>query len=138
MPSRGPGRFTGPYTPCVLLAIAAASPAARAGKRVDLSFGWPAQWRLVGSDEAATIGGLGTASIVLQLFLNAPDLPRWDSAILFDDGARNALRASSSDGRSRAAAFSNAAYALVAVPLVVDAGRSKHTPAAPTLPRATS
>ena len=62
-----------------------------------------------------------TASLLLRLFLNAPEQPRWDSPILFDDSVRNALRASSESGRSRAAAFSNAAYVLAAYPAIVDA-----------------
>src|SRR2546430_6440554 len=50
----------------------------------------------------------------------APRVPRR----LFDggEGARNALRASSESARSLAGDFSNAAYALGAFPLVVDAG----------------
>jgi membrane-associated phospholipid phosphatase len=110
------------YFQCFLVALAAAPLAARAGERVDLSSGWPERWRRVGPAESAAIAGLAGASIVLQLFLQAPDQPRWDGPILFDDGARNALRASSESGRSRAASFSNAAYAIAAYPLVVDAG----------------
>jgi membrane-associated phospholipid phosphatase len=106
----------------LVLACFALTTAAQAGDRVELDQGWPARWRRVGPEETIAIGGLAAASIALQLFLNAPDQPRWDSAILFDDGARNALRASSESGRSRAAAFSNAAYVLTAVPFIVDAG----------------
>src|SRR5882672_161820 len=104
-----------------VLAFAAASTAARAGERVDLDNGWPAGWRRVGTEETWAIGGLSAASLALRLFLNAPDQPRWDSTILFDESARNALRASSESGRSRAASFSNAAYVLTAVPFMVDA-----------------
>lgn len=107
---------------CSALAFAAASTAASAGDRVDLDKGWPAGWRRVGTGETVAIGGLSAASLALLLFLNAPEQPRWDSAILFDDSARNALRASSESGRSRAATFSNAAFVLTAVPFIVDAG----------------
>ena len=102
--------------------LAAVSTAARAGDRVDLSSGWPADWKRVGPEEQIAIGSLATASILLRLFLKAPEQPRWDSPIRFDDGARNALRASSESARSLAGDFSNAAYALGAFPLVVDAG----------------
>ena len=105
-----------------VLVLAAVSMAARAGDRVDLSSGWPADWERVGSKEAVAIAGLSTASILLRLFSKAPDQPRWDSPILFDEGARDALRASSEGARSTAGTFSNAAYALGFVPLVVDAG----------------
>src|SRR4051812_21103495 len=106
---------------CVLILVVAA-PAAIAGERVDLSSGWPAGWRRVGTEEGTAIAGLGVASLLMQFLLKAPEQPRWQSSILFDDGARNALRAGSESGRSRAATFSNAAFVLTAFPAVVDAG----------------
>jgi membrane-associated phospholipid phosphatase len=60
--------------------------------------------------------------VALQLFLKAPDQPRWGGSILFDDDVRGALRASSPGGRALAGTLSNGAYALALFPLVVDAG----------------
>jgi len=93
-----------------------------AGERPDLSSGWPDGWERIGPEEGAAVGGLATASILLMVFLNAPDQPRWNSAILFDEGARDVLRASSPGGRSRAGTISDLAYLLAAYPVVVDAG----------------
>jgi membrane-associated phospholipid phosphatase len=93
-----------------------------AGERQDLSSGWPAGWRRISTKDGAAIGGLASSALALLLFLKAPEQSRWDSAVLFDDGVRNALRASSSQGRSRAGTVSDAAYLLAAYPLVVDAG----------------
>jgi len=112
-------RAAGPL--CLVLALATVAPVARADEAPDLSTGWPAGWRRIGMEEGAAIGGLGTASILLRLFLNAPEQPHWDSPILFDDSVRNALRASSESGRSRADTISNAAFVLAAYPVVVDA-----------------
>ena len=104
------------------MCLAAVSTAAGAGDRPDPSSGWPAEWKRVGLEEAIAVGGLASSSILLRLFLNAPEQPRWDSPILFDESARDALRTSLESARSRAGDFSNAAYALGAFPLVVDAG----------------
>ena len=89
-----------PRTAWIALALAAASPAATAGERLDLSSGWPSAWRRIGTEERTAIGGLASSAIALLLFLKAPDQPRWDGAILFDDGVRDALRAwEGMDGR---------------------------------------
>src|SRR5258705_5347832 len=93
----------------LLLALAAGSSrAARAG-RPDLGSGWPEGWRRIGTAESPSVAGLAGSAVALLLFLKAPDQPRWESAILFDDSARNALRASSADARSRAQTLSNGA-----------------------------
>src|SRR5262249_19297742 len=101
--------------------LAAAAGAGRRGDPREVSAGGPAGWRRAGGEGGVATGGLGAASLLLRFFLNAPDQPRWDSPILFDDSVRNALRASSESGRSRAAAFSNAAYVMAAYPAIVDA-----------------
>ncbi|MFL5312200.1 MAG: phosphatase PAP2 family protein [Myxococcales bacterium] len=113
---------SGRRTAWIALSLAAASPAATAGERWDLTSGWPDGWQRIGPKQSAAIGGLASSAILLMLFLKAPDQPRWDGPVLFDDGARNALRASSAQGRSRAGTVSDLAYLLAAYPLVVDAG----------------
>jgi membrane-associated phospholipid phosphatase len=107
----------------IAVAVILASTSARAGERQDLSGGWPANWRRVGPAEGAVIGGLATGAIALELLLRGPSSPRWDRPILFDDGVRNALRASSPEARSRAASWSDVGYyGLPLYPIVVDAG----------------
>jgi membrane-associated phospholipid phosphatase len=105
----------------IILIVAAASPAARA-EQPDLSTGWPEGWRRIGTAEGAAVGGLAGSALALLFLLKAPEQPRWDSAILFDDGVRNALRASSQSARDRASTISGGAYLLAAYPIVVDAG----------------
>jgi membrane-associated phospholipid phosphatase len=107
----------------IAVAVTLASTSAKAGERQDLSGGWPADWMRIGPAEGAVIGGLATSAIALQLLLRGPSSPRWDRPILFDDGVRNALRASSPEARSRAAGWSDVGYyGLPLYPIVVDAG----------------
>ncbi len=122
MPSKHLRGVASPRTVWTALALAAASPAATAGERLDLSSGWPAGLRWIGPKEGAAIGGLAGSLTALLLLLKPPDRPRWDGPVLFDDGVRNALRASSPEGRSRAGTISDVAFVLAAYPLVVDAG----------------
>ena len=121
MPSKHLRGAASPRTVWTALALSAASPAATAGERLDLSSGWPAGLRWIGPKEGVAIGGLAGSLTALLLFLKAPDRSHWDSAVLFDDGVRNALRASSPEGRSRAGTISDVAFVLAAYPLVVDA-----------------
>ena len=51
MLSRGLRRAAGPLAVSCALILAVAAPAAIAGERVDLSSGWPAGWRRVGTEE---------------------------------------------------------------------------------------
>ena len=71
---------------------------------------WPASWKRIGPVETAAIGGLGLGALLLEVVVKAPSNARWDSPILFDDSARNALRAGSATGRSRAATASDFGY----------------------------
>jgi membrane-associated phospholipid phosphatase len=105
-----------------MLALALLPKAARAAEPADLSAGWPAEWHRVGPAEAGSVAGLAVTAVALQLFLQAPDQPRWTQPILFDESARDALRAGSESGRSRASTISNGAYLLAAYPILVDAG----------------
>jgi membrane-associated phospholipid phosphatase len=100
---------------CLVLFCLAALPV----RAEDLSAGWPFQ--RTGAVEGGAIIGLGLGSAALMLFLDAPELPRWDRPILFDDLLRGPLRAALQEDRTRAATFSNAAYLLAAYPIVVDA-----------------
>jgi len=71
---------------------------------------WPAGWNRVGPVETAAIGALGLGALLVEVVVKPPANPRWDSPILFDEGARNALRAGSASGRSRAATASDFGY----------------------------
>jgi membrane-associated phospholipid phosphatase len=89
----------------------------------DLDQGWPPRWRKTGPAETAVMGGLATSALMLDLLVNPPSIPRWTKPILFDQGARNALRAASEAGRSRAAIASD--FGFIGLPLyafVVEAG----------------
>ena len=121
MRSRRLRRAAGLGTTLMLLTLAAGSGRAARAELPDLGSGWPEGWRRIGTAESASIAGLAGSAVALLLFLKAPDQPRWDSAILFDDSARNALRASAADARSRAGTLSNGAFVLAAYPMVVDA-----------------
>jgi membrane-associated phospholipid phosphatase len=76
----------------------------------------------VGPVEGALIGALA-AGAVLALQLKPPATARWSSGVLFDDGTRDLLRASTPQARSNAGTASDFAYASLALyPLVIDAG----------------
>ena len=81
-----------------------------AAEKQTLDAGWPAGWSKIGPGETAVIGGLGLGALLLEVVVKPPSTPRWSSPILFDEGARNALRAGSEAGRSRAATASDIGY----------------------------
>ena len=95
---------------CAAVAISLASGASHAAERQTLDGGWPAGWNRIGPTEAAVIGTLGFGAIVLEFLVKPPATPRWEGPILFDEDARNALRAGSETGRSRAALASDFGY----------------------------
>ena len=67
--------------------------------------------------EASAFLGVGATALTLDLVAPGGATPRWAGPILFDDAARSALSASSSDGRKRIALASDLAVgALVARP----------------------
>jgi len=92
----------------VVLLLAPAAVCA-AGKQT-LDDGWPAGWSKIGPAETAVIGALGLGTLLMEVVVKPPSLPRWDSPILFDEGARNALRLGSDAGRSAAATASDVGY----------------------------
>jgi membrane-associated phospholipid phosphatase len=86
--------------------------AAGARERESLSDGWPAGYERVSPAEG----------IVAQA-LKAPANARWTGGILFDDGVRDALRASSAQARANAGTASDIGYVgLAFYPVIVDAG----------------
>ncbi len=94
-----------------------------AAERRTLDDGWPGDYPRTGPAETAVIGGLGVGAVLIELLVNPPVTPRWSEPILFDEGARNVLRASSPGGRSRAATASDFGYAgLPAYAIGVEAG----------------
>src|ERR1700674_2908537 len=88
------------------VSVSLASGALCADDRQNLDQGWPARWSKTGPVETAAIGGLATTALLMDLLWNPPSTPQWAKPILFDQGARNALRAGSGAGRSRAATAS--------------------------------
>ena len=92
------------------VAFALASRGVSAAEPQTLDAGWPPGWTRIGPVETAVIGGLAVGVLVLELAVNAPVTPHWDEPILFDEGARNALRAGSQSARSVAATFSDIGY----------------------------
>jgi membrane-associated phospholipid phosphatase len=85
--------------------------------------GWPSDYRRIEPAEIAVIGALGIGAALVELVVEAPRTPRWNSPILFDEGARNLLRAGSPGGRSRAATASDIGYLGVpAYAIGVEAG----------------
>jgi membrane-associated phospholipid phosphatase len=76
----------------------------------------------VGPAEGALIGVLGAGALLAQQ-LKPPADARWSGGLLFDDGARDLLRASTPQARSNAGTASDFAYiSLALAPLVIDAG----------------
>jgi len=114
-------RFVVLRTTGIIVVFAVAAPAARA-ERPNLPAGWPEGWQRIGPAEGAAVAGLAGSAVTLLLVLKAPQRARWDGPVLFDDGVRNALRASSQDGRNRASNISDTGYLLAAYPMLVDAG----------------
>jgi membrane-associated phospholipid phosphatase len=100
------------------------APASAAGavEGEPLSDGWPAGDLRVSLAEGAVIAGLSAGALLVQA-LKAPDNPRWTGGILFDDGVRNALRASSARARTNAGTASDIGYVGLALyPVIIDAG----------------
>jgi membrane-associated phospholipid phosphatase len=108
---------------CAATIVSLASGAVTGAEQQTLDAGWPAGWNRIGPLETGVVGGLGISLIALEFVVKAPDNPRWNSGILFDDDARSALRAGSPGGRSRAATASDFAYAgLPLYAIAVEAG----------------
>jgi membrane-associated phospholipid phosphatase len=63
--------------------------------------------------EASTFLGVGATALALDLTSPGGDAPRWTGPILFDDAARDALAATSDDGRARVARASDIAVGLL-------------------------
>ena len=80
----------------VCAAIATTLTAGRAfAERQSLDNGWPATLDKIGPGETAVIGGIGATILLMELLVATPETPSWTKPILFDDAARNALRAGS-------------------------------------------
>ena len=94
---------------CAVVAVSLAS-GPLAADRLKLDEGWPASLDRIGPVETGAIGALAVGALLVELVVKAPATPRWNEPILFDDGARNALRAGSEGGRSRAATGSDFGY----------------------------
>jgi len=104
-------RHLGPMKCVYAVAALSIAPAAVcAAEKQTLDNGWPAGWNRIGPVETAVIGGLGVGTLLIEVVVKPPALPRWDSPILFDADARSTLRAGSADGRSRAATGSDIGY----------------------------
>lgn len=81
---------------------------------------WHGHWRPVGQREYITIPVLAVAILSTQL-IPPPETPTWDSPILFDDAARDALRIHSPSGRRSASAVSDAIFVIETLhPVVLD------------------
>jgi len=91
-------------------ALALASRGSRAAEQQKLDAGWPPGWSRIGPIETAVIGAIAVGALVMEVAVKSPVTPRWDEPILFDDSARNALRAGSQSGRSTAATISDIGY----------------------------
>lgn len=94
----------------LVVALSLAPAALCAAEKQTLDQGWPAGWSKIGPAETAVIGALGLGTLLMEVVVKPPSTPRWDSPILFDEDARNALRAGSDAGRSRAATASDIGY----------------------------
>lgn len=67
---------------------------------------------------ATVAAGLGTGALML---VQPPKEARWEGGILFDDGARDALRLDSASGRSKARSLGDLPYyAAPILPMLVD------------------
>src|SRR6267142_3164181 len=105
------------------LCVTLVSGALGAADRQVLDQGWPPRWKRIDPLETVAIGGLATTALLIQLLWTPPSMPHWDKPILFDEGARSALRAGSEAGRSRAATASDIGFiALPVYALAIDAG----------------
>src|SRR2546422_114857 len=108
---------------CAAIVVSLASGAVAAAEQQTSEDSWPARWNKIGPVEAGVVGGLATSLIFLDFLLKAPSTPRWDEPILFDAGARSALRAGSPGARSRAATASDFGYGgLPLYAIAVEAG----------------
>ena len=61
----------------VVLLLAPAAVCA-AGKQT-LDDGWPAGWSKIGPAETAVIGALGLGTLLMEVVVKPPSLPRWDT-----------------------------------------------------------
>lgn len=95
---------------CAAIAASLASCPAYAAELQTLDRGWPPGWSRFGAAETAALGLVGAGVVLLEFFVAPPSTPNWDKPVLFDDAARNALRAGSVSGRSRAAIASDVGY----------------------------
>ena len=95
---------------CAAVAVGLAPLAARPDELPRLDQGWPPQWSRVGPIETGVIGAMAVGAVVVELAVSSPSTPRWNSTILFDEDARNTLRAGSSSARSAAATGSDIGY----------------------------
>jgi PAP2 superfamily protein len=108
---------------CAAIALSLASGPLRGAQKQTLDDGWPAGWSRIGPIETAVIGGLGLGALLLEVVVKPASTPRWSSPILFDEGARNALRLGSDAGRANAATASDFGYVgLPVYALGVEAG----------------
>ena len=116
-------RNPGAAAVCAAIAASVAAAPASAGERLTLDNGWPSTWNRVGPAEAAVGVGLGVGLLLSEFVWKPVDPPRWSEPILFDDAARNALRAGSPGGRARAATASDVGYiGLPTYAIAVEAG----------------
>jgi membrane-associated phospholipid phosphatase len=116
-------RHSGGAAVCAAIAacLAAARPSAAEPRTLDE--GWPSTWNRVGPAETAVGVGLGVGLLLTEFVWNTATTPRWSEPILFDDAARNALRAGSPAGRARAATASDVGYiGLPTYAIAVEAG----------------
>ena len=99
-------------------AIAPIAPEARADAPL-----WNPGWSRVGVAEASVVIGLGAAVNVFDLVAHAPETPSWTGGgVLFDAGARDALRAPGASGRERAATISDVLVTTLVLAPFADAG----------------
>jgi membrane-associated phospholipid phosphatase len=74
------------------------------------------RWRRANVVDYAAIAVIGGAYLYSELVMSQGTEPRWTGGVLFDDGARDAFRARSADGRVRAGRWSD--YLSLAAPAV--------------------
>lgn len=105
----------------VLAALGYTAPAAAAEEASDTHrLRWREDWRRVGPLEYATTLTFAAAGFTLQQ-LDRSDRPLWSNPALFDDWARDGLRASSQSGRDRAALWSDVLQVVgTAQPVLID------------------
>jgi membrane-associated phospholipid phosphatase len=88
-----------------LAVVTMARPCMADGGRNDLA--WNAAWPTFRPAEYVVTATAGMASLLAYFALPTRDQPRWSGGILFDDAARNALRAQSPAARDRVRTLSD-------------------------------